>query len=56
MNLPEFVSQDPEGYIRLSGHRIGIQDIAYFYNEGYSPPHFLDHLHLGHHSPGVFLI
>jgi uncharacterized protein (DUF433 family) len=37
MTLPDFISQDTDGYIRLTGHRIGLQDIAYYFNEGYSP-------------------
>jgi uncharacterized protein (DUF433 family) len=37
MNLPDYLTQDPDGYIRLTGHRIGIQDVVHFYNEGYSP-------------------
>ena len=36
MTFPDFITRDPDGYIHLSGHRIGIQDVAYFYNEGYS--------------------
>lgn len=35
MTLPEFL-QDADGYIHLFGHRIGLQDIVYYYNEGCS--------------------
>jgi uncharacterized protein (DUF433 family) len=37
MNMPDFLTQDPDGYIHLTGHRIGIQDVIDFYNDGYSP-------------------
>ena len=37
MHLPAFLTQDPDGAIRLTGHRIDLQDIVFFYNEGYSP-------------------
>jgi len=37
MNLPEFLEQDEDGLVRLTGHRIGLEDILHFYCEGYSP-------------------
>jgi uncharacterized protein (DUF433 family) len=37
MKLPDFLTRDDAGHIRVSGHRIGIQDIVFYYNEGYSP-------------------
>jgi uncharacterized protein (DUF433 family) len=37
MNLPEFLIDHPDGEIRLTGHRISLRDVVYFYNEGYSP-------------------
>lgn len=37
MKLPEHLTQDEDGNIRLTGHRIGLQDVVRFYNEGYSP-------------------
>ena len=37
MTLPDFLTQDSAGYVHLSGHRIGLQDIVFFYNEGYTP-------------------
>ena len=37
MTLPEFITRDPDGFLHLTGHRIGLQDIVYFYGEGYSP-------------------
>jgi uncharacterized protein (DUF433 family) len=36
MNLPDFLVQDTDGFIHLAGHRIGLQDVAYYYNEGCS--------------------
>jgi uncharacterized protein (DUF433 family) len=36
MMLPEFLVQDADGYIHLAGHRIGLQDVAYYYHEGCS--------------------
>jgi uncharacterized protein (DUF433 family) len=36
MILPDFLVQDPDGYIHLAGHRIGLQDVVYSYNEGCS--------------------
>lgn len=36
MILPEFLSQDADGYIHVAGHRIGLQDLVYYYNEGHS--------------------
>jgi len=37
MDLPDFLVQDADGFIHLSGHRIGIQHLVHFYGEGYSP-------------------
>ena len=37
MTLPHFVTQDPDGHLHLTGHRIGLQDILYCYHDGYSP-------------------
>jgi uncharacterized protein (DUF433 family) len=36
MILPEFVTQHEKGELRLTGHRIDVFHIVYFYNEGYS--------------------
>jgi uncharacterized protein (DUF433 family) len=36
MILPDFLFQDSDGFIHLAGHRIGLQDIACYYNEGCS--------------------
>jgi uncharacterized protein (DUF433 family) len=37
MNLPEFLVGHPDDEIRLAGHRIGLYDIVFYYNEGFSP-------------------
>ena len=37
MTFPDFIRQDTDGYVRLTGHRIGLQDLVFFYNEGFSP-------------------
>jgi uncharacterized protein (DUF433 family) len=34
--LPEFLVQDADGYIHVAGHRIGLQDVVHYYNEGNS--------------------
>ena len=35
MTLPDFL-QDADGYIPVAGHRVGLQDVVYYYNEGHS--------------------
>ena len=37
MTLPDFMTQDPDGYLHPTGHRIGLRDIVFYYREGYSP-------------------
>jgi uncharacterized protein (DUF433 family) len=37
MTLPEFLTQDADGPIHVTGHRIGLEDLVYYYNEGYTP-------------------
>ena len=37
MDLPDFLTKDNDGNVCLKGHRIGLQDVVRFYNEGYSP-------------------
>lgn len=44
MNLPDYLTLEPDGHIHLTGHRIGLQDLVYYYNEGYSPEAILDAL------------
>jgi uncharacterized protein (DUF433 family) len=44
MNLPDYLTLDADGHIHLTGHRIGLQDLVYYYNEGYSAEAMLDAL------------
>ena len=37
MDLPDFLIRDADGFVRISGHRIGVEHIAFHYREGYSP-------------------
>src|SRR6476469_4185606 len=37
MTLPEFLSQDDGGYLHVTGHRVGLGDIVYFFGQGNSP-------------------
>ena len=36
MELPDFLTNDNDENIRMRGHRISLQDVVRFYNEGYS--------------------
>ena len=35
-DLPDFLTREATGEIRLSGHRIGLFHVVHYYNEGYS--------------------
>lgn len=37
MNLPDFLTMDPDGQICLTGHRIGLWHLVHYDNQGYSP-------------------
>jgi uncharacterized protein (DUF433 family) len=37
MTLPDFLNQENNGEIRLSGHRIGLYHVVSYYNDGFSP-------------------
>ena len=37
MELPEFLSRNHHGEIRLAGHRIGLLHLVDLYNDGMSP-------------------
>lgn len=37
MTLPDFLTQDNDGAIRIAGHRIGLEHLVHYYEEGYSP-------------------
>lgn len=41
MNLPEFLSRDGD-FIHVTGHRIGLQDLVFYYNEGITAEGLLD--------------
>jgi len=36
MTLPPFLTQDDDGFIHLTGHRIGLEHLVFYYNHGYS--------------------
>jgi uncharacterized protein (DUF433 family) len=36
MTLPDFLTRETGGEIRLTGHRIGLFHLVHYYNEGYS--------------------
>lgn len=42
MELEDFLSRDPDGYIRIAGHRIGLHHLVFHYREGYSPEMLLE--------------
>ena len=36
MILPDFLTREDTGEIRLAGHRIGLYHLVHYYNDGYS--------------------
>ena len=44
MLLPDFLVHDPDGFIRVAGHRIGLHHVVRLYNEGYSAEMLLGEL------------
>src|SRR5688572_9716773 len=36
LTLPDFLRDDGFGYVLLVGHRVGLVDVVYYYNQGYS--------------------
>jgi uncharacterized protein (DUF433 family) len=42
MQLPDFLIREPDGFLRLRDHRIGVQHVVDFYNDGYSPEMLLE--------------
>ncbi len=36
MILPGVLTSDPDGYIHVTGHRIGLIDLVHYHNQGYS--------------------
>ena len=43
MHLPDFLAQDPYGYIHLAGHLIGLRHVVELYNDGSTPEMLHDH-------------
>ncbi len=37
MNLPDFLTADADAWIHFTGHRVGLENIVFLYNQGYSP-------------------
>jgi uncharacterized protein (DUF433 family) len=37
MNLPDFLTEAPFGEILVTGHRIGLYHVVFYFNQGYSP-------------------
>ena len=43
MTLPDFLAQEPQGYIHFTGHRVGVHHLLRLYNDGYSPEMLLEY-------------
>lgn len=43
MTLPDFLTQDADGFIRLSGHRIGLHHVVRLYRDGYTAEMLVEH-------------
>ena len=43
MTLPDFLTQDADGFIRLTGHRIGLHHVVRLSKEGYTPEMLVEH-------------
>ncbi len=37
LTLPDFLTKDDLGMITLASHRIGLEDVVYYFNQGFSP-------------------
>jgi len=37
MIVPDFLTRDADGWIHFKGHRVGLENIVFLYNQGYSP-------------------
>ena len=60
MNLPDFLTCEATGEIRLRGHRIGLYHVVQYYNDGYSAEMLACQyptlpLALIHHTIGFYL-
>jgi uncharacterized protein (DUF433 family) len=36
VQLPDFLTRDADGFIRVTGHRIGLSNLVHYYNDGLS--------------------
>jgi len=43
MTIPDFLTQDADGFIHLTGHRIGLHHVIRPYRDGHSPEMLLEH-------------
>ena len=43
MELPDFLKEEPDGFIHFTGHRIGLIHVVDLYNDRYSPEMLADH-------------
>lgn len=43
MELPDFLKEEPDGFIHFTGHRIGLMHVVDLYNDRYSPEMLADH-------------
>jgi uncharacterized protein (DUF433 family) len=37
MNLPEWITRDPDGHLHITGHRISMENVVFFFNQGDTP-------------------
>ncbi|MCE9552515.1 MAG: DUF433 domain-containing protein [Planctomycetes bacterium] len=37
MIVPDFLTKDADGWVRFAGHRVGLENVVFLYNQGYSP-------------------
>jgi uncharacterized protein (DUF433 family) len=36
VNLPSFLNRDTDGFVHVTGHRIGLYHLVHYYNDGFS--------------------
>ncbi len=37
MIVPDFLTREPDGWIHFTGHRVGLENVVFLYDQGYSP-------------------
>ena len=37
LSLPDWLTHEPDGFVHFTNHRIGLHDLVYYYNQGFSP-------------------